>query len=184
MTRPLAQTAMILTGGAASSGKGRRCSSRWTISITPPSHPRSLEKSGRKFHSLHTIALLGAFGSFITGYETPFLPRLGPFFEIHRDPKLLASVRDEVDACARECGNGRIQFDIEQLLRLPVLQAVYTETLRLRMHFYIIRMPDKTEMNIRGCVIPRQKVIVTLTTVAHMDAEAWSTGLQNEHPVD
>ncbi|KAI0171237.1 Pfs, NACHT and ankyrin domain protein [Pestalotiopsis sp. NC0098] len=105
-------------------------------------------------------------------------------FEIYRDPKLLASVRDEVDACARECGNGRIQFDIDQLLRLPVLQAVYAETLRLRMHFYIIRMPDKTDMNIRGCVIPRQKVIVTPTTVAHMDAEAWSTGLQNEHPVD
>lgn len=93
-------------------------------------------------------------------------------------------MRAEVDACALKGTDGRISFDVDQLLRLPILQAVYAETLRLRMHFYIIRMPDRVDMNIRDWVIPRQKVIVTPTTVAHMDSEAWSTGLNNEHPVD
>ncbi|KAI0101467.1 cytochrome P450 [Hypoxylon sp. NC0597] len=105
-------------------------------------------------------------------------------FEIYRDTELLASVRTEVDACALKGEDGRIRFDIDQLLRLPVLQAVYAETLRLRMHFYIIRMPDNVDLNIRDWVIPRRKVIVTPTTVAHMDSEAWSTGSNNEHPVD
>ncbi len=93
-------------------------------------------------------------------------------------------MRAEVDACALKRADGRIQFDVEQLLRLPILQAIYAETLRLRMHFYIIRMPDRVDLDIRDWIIPRQKVIVTLTTVAHMDATQWSTGLNNEHPID
>ncbi|KAL2291309.1 hypothetical protein FJTKL_13926 [Diaporthe vaccinii] len=105
-------------------------------------------------------------------------------FEIYRDPELLARVRAEVDACALKREDGSIWFDVDQLLWLPVLQAVYAETLRLRMHFYIIRMPDRVDMSIRDWIIPRQKVVVASTTVAHMDAEAWDTGLQNEHPLD
>lgn len=97
---------------------------------------------------------------------------------------MLVSVRDEVDACALERIDSRFRFDIEKLLRMPVLQAVYAETLRLRMHFYIIRMSDRVDMNIRDWIIPRRKVIVTPTTVAHMDPEAWSTGFKNEHPLD
>lgn len=89
-----------------------------------------------------------------------------------------------MDACALKHEDGTIRFDVDQLLRLPVLQAVYAETLRLRMHFYIIRMPDRVDMNIRDWIIPRQKVVVTSTTVAHMDREVWDTGLENEHPVD
>jgi cytochrome P450 len=93
-------------------------------------------------------------------------------------------MRAEIDTCALKSTDGRIRFDIDKLLCLPVLQAVYAETLRLRMHFYIIRMSDRTEINIGDWIIPRQKVIVTPTTVAHMDSEAWNTGLNNEHPVD
>lgn len=93
-------------------------------------------------------------------------------------------MRAEVDASALRREDGQIEFDVDHLLRLPFLQAVYAETLRLRMHFYIIRMPDRVDLNIRDWILPRQKVIVTPTTVAHMDEEAWSTGLNNEHPVD
>ncbi|KAI1740537.1 cytochrome P450 [Xylaria scruposa] len=105
-------------------------------------------------------------------------------FEVYRDPELLASLRAEVDACAVKSADRRIRFDTNRLIRLPILQAIYAETLRLRMHFYIIRMADRVDMNIRDWIIPRQRVIVTSTTVAHMDAEAWNTGLNNEHPVD
>lgn len=105
-------------------------------------------------------------------------------YEVFRDPQLLAIVRAEVDACAAKADDGRISFNVDDLLRLPVLQAVYAETLRLRMHFYIIRMPDRVDINVQGWTLPRQKVIVTPTTVAHMDSLAWSTGLHDEHPVD
>ncbi|KAL1606179.1 hypothetical protein SLS60_003580 [Paraconiothyrium brasiliense] len=105
-------------------------------------------------------------------------------FEVYRDPKLLASVRSELEPCIQKDDNGHIHFDINHLLRLPILQAVYAETLRLRMHFYIVRMPDRVDINIRDWIIPRRKVIVALTTVAHMDATAWDTGANNEHRVD
>ncbi|KAI1179675.1 cytochrome P450 [Nemania sp. FL0916] len=105
-------------------------------------------------------------------------------FDIYRDPSLLASVRAEVDPCVVESADGRVRFDTDRLFRLPVLQAVYAETLRLRMHFYIIRMADRADMNIRDWIIPRRKVIVTPTTVAHMDPGAWNTGMNDEHPVD
>ncbi|KAI1274626.1 cytochrome P450 [Xylaria sp. FL0933] len=107
-------------------------------------------------------------------------------FEIYRDPELLAAIRAEVDGCRVDAGSvdTPAKFDTDRLFRLPVLQAVYAETLRLRMHFYIIRMPDRVDMRIRDWIIPRRKVIVTSTTVAHMDSEVWSTGANNEHPLD
>lgn len=93
-------------------------------------------------------------------------------------------MRAEIDSCTVKCPGGGITFDADLLLSMPLLQAVYAETLRLRMHFYIIRMADRTDVNIRDWIIPRQKVIVTPTTVAHMDSGAWNTGTENEHPVD
>ncbi|KAI1258712.1 cytochrome P450 [Xylariaceae sp. FL1019] len=101
-------------------------------------------------------------------------------FDIYTRPSLLATICTEVSACRAEDG----KFDIDKLLHLPVLQAVYAETLRLRMHFYIIRMPDRVDMRIRNWIIPRRKVVVTPTTVAHMDTQTWDTGLNNEHPVN
>ncbi|KAI1753724.1 Pfs, NACHT and ankyrin domain protein [Xylaria castorea] len=105
-------------------------------------------------------------------------------FEVYQDPELLAGLRAEVDSCTIESADGRIRFDTDRLFRLPVLQAIHAGTLRLRMHFYIIRMADRVDMNIRDWIIPRRKVIVTSTTVAHMDSKAWNTGLNNEHPVE
>ncbi|PSN61591.1 cytochrome P450 [Corynespora cassiicola Philippines] len=105
-------------------------------------------------------------------------------YELYRDPQLLCQVRSEVATCISSRENGRISFDINMLLKLPLLQAVYAETLRLRMHFYVIRMPDRLDMNIRDWIIPKRKVIVTSTTVAHRDPRAWDTGSENEHPVD
>ncbi|KAF2653089.1 Pfs, NACHT and ankyrin domain protein, partial [Lophiostoma macrostomum CBS 122681] len=104
-------------------------------------------------------------------------------YELFRDPELLRKIREETDSCVVTQSSGRIQFDIDRLLRLPLLQSVYAETLRLRMHFYLIRMPDKVDMAVKDWMIPRQKVIVTSTTAAHMDRKAWNTGFNNEHPV-
>lgn len=107
-------------------------------------------------------------------------------FDIFRDPELLARVRGEVSLCKRT-NDGSVhaaQFDIDQLLRQPVLQAVYAETLRLRMHFYIIRMSDKVDLKIQDWIIPRRKIIVTSTTAAHHDAKRWNTGLNDEHPIN
>ena len=80
--------------------------------------------------------------------------------------------------------NTCLQFDIDRLVGLPILQAVYAETLRLRMHFYVIRMPDRVDMPIQDWIIPRKKVAVVSTTVAHLDSKAWNTGPTKEYPLD
>ena len=105
-------------------------------------------------------------------------------YELYRDPQLLVKVRAAVDSCIATQVDGLIRYDFDQLFKLPLLQSVYAETLRLRMHFYTIRMPDREEMVIRDWVVPPQKIAVTSTTVAHMDSRSWNTGPNNEHPVD
>ena len=183
MIRPSVLMAMIHSGGAASFGRGKRCFSIWTVSTTRPSHPRTLGQYGRE-HSAYLLRLKLLAADLSHRARNAITSASWAVFEIYRDPGLLASVRAEVDACVLDRIDDHVQFDVDRLLRLPVLQAVYAETLRLRMHFYIIRMPDRVDINIRDWVIPRRKVIVTPTTVAHMDAKAWSTGPNNEHPVD
>lgn len=105
-------------------------------------------------------------------------------FNLYRDPALLEQVRAEVDSCLLSNVEGRVDLDLDALLKLPLLQAVYAETLRLRMHFYIIRMPDRIDLEIGKWSIPRRKVVVTSTTAAHRDSASWPTGMDNEHPVD
>jgi len=125
-------------------------------------------------------------------------------YNTFRDPALLAAVRAEVDACTVQPPTAenphKLDLDMDALLRQPVLQAVYAETLRLRMHFYIIRMPDphstgslhgedggRPDNDIafpHGWTIPRtrQTHIITSTTVAHRDADAWDSA--SEKPLD
>lgn len=47
-------------------------------------------------------------------------------FEIYCDTELLASLRAEVATYALRDEDGTMQLDIDHLLRLPILQAVYT----------------------------------------------------------
>ena len=95
-------------------------------------------------------------------------------------------VRPEINDCIRhrEYPGEPISFDTDRLCKLPLLQSVYAETLRLRMHFYLIRMPDRVDMPIRDWVIPRQKIVVTSTTAAHLDPTSFNTGTDNEHPIE
>jgi cytochrome P450 len=90
----------------------------------------------------------------------------------------------EVDSCVLSNEEGSTRFDVDRLLKQPVLQAVYAETLRLRMHFYIIRMPDRIDMNINDWIIPKRQVIVTSTTAAHLDPKSWNISAEDEHPID
>ncbi|KKY17551.1 putative nacht and ankyrin domain protein [Diplodia seriata] len=68
--------------------------------------------------------------------------------DVFRDPDILARVRREVEQCrdsSTECG-----LDINSLMRKPLLQAVYAETLRLRVHAYITRFAEREELRIGG----------------------------------
>ncbi|KAL1639426.1 Multidrug resistance protein [Diplodia intermedia] len=104
--------------------------------------------------------------------------------DVFRDPGLLARVRREVEQCGNsstECG-----LDINALMRKPLLQAVYAETLRLRVHAYITRFAEREELRVGGnrWSLPPKSMVLVATTPAHLDGDAWNTGLGGRHPVD
>jgi cytochrome P450 len=97
---------------------------------------------------------------------------------------LLAEVRQEAEACRivdPEAGPDQPpQFDIEKLLQQPVLQAIYAETLRLRISDYFVRHHSHGDIQMDGWRIPNNHLILTSPMHAHMDASIWGT----ERPVD
>ena len=149
-----------------------------------PSPPWTLEQYGRELMDYTPPVQCPVSSSHLNRVRNSITAASWALLEIFRDLELLDAVRAEVDGCVAASSDGRISFDIGQLLRLPILQAVYAETLRLRMHFYIVRMTDRADLRVRDWIVPRRKAIVTLTTVAHMDGDLWSTGPNNEHPLD
>ncbi|KAL4973416.1 cytochrome P450 [Aspergillus desertorum] len=75
--------------------------------------------------------------------------------EIFHDPAMLESVREEVRACTTDAP-GKL-FDTDRLLLSPLLQSIYAETLRLRVHIFMSA--------------PRTESV-------------WNTSREDNHPVD
>lgn len=104
--------------------------------------------------------------------------------EIFRDPQLLRDVRKKVESCLADGNPSRISFDLNRLLRQPLLQAVYAETLRLRVNGFLVRCPLKSDLEIHDYVIPRNHFVLTNSTPGHMDPKMWCTGQNAAHPPD
>lgn len=104
--------------------------------------------------------------------------------EVFRDSDLLRAVRQEVEVCITSRPGSTVSFDIDRLLSQPILQAVYAETLRLRVNGFLIRCPLKSDLKINGYTIPQSHFVLTNSTPGHMDHNIWSTGEKNEHPLE
>ncbi|KAF5859190.1 hypothetical protein ETB97_003203 [Aspergillus alliaceus] len=102
--------------------------------------------------------------------------------EIFQDPILLAKVREEVKNCANDNAK-TVVFDIDKLLQSTLLQSIYAEILRLRVHIFIVRAPTKYHLQIRDWFIPTAKALLMSSTPAHMDTNVWNTGPNDEHPL-
>lgn len=63
--------------------------------------------------------------------------------EIFRDPALLSKIRHSIRSSVDSSVQSNLRFDIEKLIRQPLLQSVYAETLRLRVHVYITRCSER-----------------------------------------
>ncbi|RAL09369.1 cytochrome P450 [Aspergillus homomorphus CBS 101889] len=104
--------------------------------------------------------------------------------ETFSDPHLLAQVRQEAEACLiidPEAGPDQPpQFDMDKLQQQPVLQAIYAETLRLRISGYFVRHHSHGDIAIDGWRIPNNHIILTSPMHTHMDPNTWGS----ERPVD
>ena len=105
-------------------------------------------------------------------------------WHIFEDPDLLTRVLHEAEICKLNNSPGLTGFDTTKLCRQPLLQSCYTETLRKYVAVYIIRQPQHQDAKILEYQIPKGKMIVVSSAMAHMDKRNWNTGTGDEHPVE
>lgn len=96
------------------------------------------------------------------------------------DPALLPNLRREAKAAVT--GGQQPFFDLQKLLNSPWLQAVYTETLRLRVVFSIVRDAER-DTEIDGFAIPRGAIVQAPIPLAHRHSAAWGDA-EGRHPPD
>lgn len=103
--------------------------------------------------------------------------------EIFRDPNLLLKIRHNIRSSFDSPVQSKHHFDIEKLVRQPLLQSVYAETLRLRVHVYMTRCPERQNLEVNGWTFPKDKVVLVSSTPAHLDENAWNCGPNDSQPL-
>ncbi|KAK8178166.1 cytochrome P450, partial [Phyllosticta citrichinensis] len=101
--------------------------------------------------------------------------------EIFRDLDLLQRVRDEVAVCQNDSASG---FDTQKLVRQPLLQSIFAETLRLRVNTYISRSSGGASLTTQDWHVPEGSTIFISSTPAHRDPAVWNEGYLKSHPLD
>ena len=93
--------------------------------------------------------------------------------ELAKDPALLEAVREEVATTyVTDLETGKRTFDIQKLAILPLLQSIFTETLRLRMNFNIIRQVNEP-FAVDGYTLKKGAMLQAPMQVAHYDEAVW-----------
>ena len=75
-------------------------------------------------------------------------------------------------------------FDMTKLCNQTLLQSTFAETLRLYVSVCLTRRPEFAEAQILDYRIPKDKLIVISTALAHMDERNWNLGPMEGHPVE
>ncbi|KAI1144972.1 cytochrome P450 [Nemania diffusa] len=111
--------------------------------------------------------------------------------EMVQDPRLLERVRDEIEAAAVFPGkslSGRTsldKIDIAALTKLPLLNSVYSECLRLRSSIPISRRL-RQDIDVHGYTLKKGNFILAPSWLSHVDESVWnqdaSSGLSSSQP--
>ena len=101
-----------------------------------------------------------------------------------RDRSLLSRATAEVDTCRLHAPTRGLSFDAVKLCNQPLLQSTFAETLRIYVAVYIIRKPEYEDARVLDYVIPKDKMIVVSSAMAHMDKRNWNLGTMEDHPVE
>jgi len=106
------------------------------------------------------------------------------FWHMIQDRDLLSRATSEVSACAVNLTSRDLDFDTPKLCSQPLLQSCYAETLRLYVAVYIIRKPEHQDAQILDYNVPKGKMMVISSAIAHMDKRNWNLGHEEQHPVE
>ena len=66
-------------------------------------------------------------------------------------------------------------FSVSTLLKQPLLQSIYAETLRLYVCGYITRSPSRSSLLVNNYVFPQNSVLLASSDPAHFDPLVWNT---------
>lgn len=100
--------------------------------------------------------------------------------EIFRDPTLLLRLRDSLRGVEQTPG---LAFDMKLIEHEPLLLSVYAETLRRHLAVHITRCAPDHDIKVNDWLLPRNKVMIINTHMAHTDASVWNTR-DGAHPLD
>lgn len=105
-------------------------------------------------------------------------------WHLFNDRDMLHQAASETQACRLEKLAGVISFDTNKLCAQHFLQSSYAETLRKYVAVYVIRQPDHEDVDLLDVRIPRGKMMVIPSGIAHMDPKSWASGKNAIYPVD
>jgi hypothetical protein len=100
---------------------------------------------------------------------------------IFRSPSLLSSVRDTLSDSAA-IGPSNSLAIVEALQKIPLLNSVYAETLRMYSQAYITRCSPHNDIPLGRWTLPRNEVTMVSTYTAHHNEEYWNTK-EGQYPV-
>ncbi|KAI1370684.1 cytochrome P450 [Hypoxylon crocopeplum] len=122
-------------------------------------------------------ATLGALAFALNSNSIPTV--IWMLMEIIKDSSLLQAVREEVaTAMITDPETGKRTIDSQKLVAQPLLQSIFTETLRLRINFNITR-DVKQPITLGGHTIAQGSLLQAPMMVAHYDEAVWSILPQN-----
>lgn len=103
------------------------------------------------------------------------------FVELIKDATLLRAVRAEAESAFEvDPASGMRWLDLLKLARLPLLQSIYFETLRMHVSVNLTREVAK-DMPLDGYMLKKGYLVQAPSIIAHFDEEVW--GAEN-HPAN
>lgn len=92
---------------------------------------------------------------------------------VFHDTSLLSSIRQCL-ADTIEPG-ARLKFDVKKLEKQPLLRSMYAETLRFGVQIHVPRSAPHRDLTVGNILIPKNKLILINTWLAHTDETVWNT---------
>lgn len=109
---------------------------------------------------------------------------------IFADPVLLRrvreSIRDEVTVInnAADGEAAQVEIDMEKVIKNPLLQAVYAETLRLYVQAFVTRSSAHQPVAVNRWWLQQEEVVMVNSYPNHMNKEIWNEGPNGAYPVN
>ncbi|KAI0838118.1 hypothetical protein F5Y06DRAFT_268458 [Hypoxylon sp. FL0890] len=96
--------------------------------------------------------------------------------EIIRDSSLFQAVRQEaLESLITDSSMAEPRFDVQKLTSKPLLQSIYTETLRLHISYTVTRTALQPPL-LDGYHIDKGSIVPATTQNCHREEAVWSTG--------